>query len=297
MRRRGDPTVVVAIITYQRAFELRRCLSSVYASIAYSGRRVKVLVVDNNPDQSAQTIVRDFDAIYGFEPTPGIVASRNRVLQMAKALDVNVLLLLDDDETASLSWVSTMLRVLDHTDFDIVSGPAVPVLEGDASPRMEEAFAVPRPESGPSDGPVASNNVAFRLDRIGELKFDAKFSGSGGEDTAFFDQLRRSGASTAWCNEAEVSDLIPVSRQNWSWLINRWARSGTVSARIRYAGCNAPRVRAFVGGVGRVAIGFGEFLLAGLQLRFDIESIKRTAHGSGYIFWSLGAQLPGYRTE
>ena len=82
-------SVVVGVPTFRRPAELTVLLPLVLAQAAdLPGRRVEVLVVDNDPAGSARATVGAFAAEgrvhYAQEPVPGIAAVRNRILDLAR---------------------------------------------------------------------------------------------------------------------------------------------------------------------------------------------------------------------
>src|SRR5262245_30507284 len=97
--------ICLAIATYRRPQALREVLGSLRALELPSNCRVHLLVVDNDPGRSGETIFREcgkaaaFPASYLVEPERGIPHARNRCLAEATRLEADALVFIDDDET------------------------------------------------------------------------------------------------------------------------------------------------------------------------------------------------------
>ena len=100
--------VLVAVLTYRRPGDLADLLPLLAAQRrSVAGRKVELLVVDNDPEGGAAGQVAAAAATWGglayaHEPRPGIAAARNRALD--EAAEHDVLVFLDDDERPSPGW-------------------------------------------------------------------------------------------------------------------------------------------------------------------------------------------------
>ena len=89
-------TIVVALLTYQRNDTLERLLAE-FSKIKHpSDATTILLVVDNDEDGSARTVVESHrnqisELRYVVEPTPGIPVARNRAVVEALSLQADVL--------------------------------------------------------------------------------------------------------------------------------------------------------------------------------------------------------------
>ncbi len=151
-----------------------------------------IVVIDNDPEQSAKQIVREFSqgchypVTYVSEPVRGIARARNAALNRAFQLGANWIAFIDDDEVAWVDWLASLMRP-EYRD--------TPILIGD----NKYEYPVPRPywaieKTGPlreHEGQVcrtaSSGNVRFSIDLVSAgLKFDERLDLAGGEDNDFF---------------------------------------------------------------------------------------------------------------
>src|SRR4051795_12790991 len=98
----GSPTGrgTIAVLPFRRPSELQRLVPLLFEQIQASGLPFDVLVVDNDPDASAQPVLEELGRPglrWVSEKTPGIAAARNRALD--ESLDHDLLVFIDDDET------------------------------------------------------------------------------------------------------------------------------------------------------------------------------------------------------
>ena len=111
----------ICIITYLRPNSLKRLLAaiSVLEFRQVSPPDIEVVIVDNDPEQSAQPT---FSAVYSefphrisysVEPQRGIPFARNRSVLSASA-DSDFFVFIDDDEVPAPLWLDTLLVVQSH---------------------------------------------------------------------------------------------------------------------------------------------------------------------------------------
>jgi hypothetical protein len=248
----GEDTrqVSVALLTYQRTDELVRAVHSVIEQCRQpdvgtdaAGRDWalhQVLIVDNNPDGSAEPAVTGLQDELGegrivwnhsasspqptiryvHEPRPGIVAGRNRALDEAEG---DVLIFLDDDEIALPGWPHGLLATMSRTGASMVGGPVV------------NEFVEPPPDwvvdgrffeidPAPDDAPrtwLSTCNLAMDLGavRAAGLRFDPRYPH--GEDGMFTRLAATRGLTLAWSSSAAVKEFIPPERTTLSWRLHR----------------------------------------------------------------------------
>src|SRR5687767_1764078 len=100
------PEIAVAIVTYKRAAELKSAIDAVLSEIGALPRPAALIVVDNDPDQSARSVVSQIGSPlvhYVVEPRVGIAAARNSALDAAKSS--GAIVFIDDDEVPQLGWL------------------------------------------------------------------------------------------------------------------------------------------------------------------------------------------------
>jgi succinoglycan biosynthesis protein ExoM len=227
---------LVAIATYRRPAGLRRLLDSLDGEPG----AFDVVVVDNDPDQSARPVATDGgrsrQPIYLAEPEPGIAAARNSAIAFAVANGYDNLAFLDDDESIVEGWFETLAGAQARLDADAVCGPVLPAYDPGVPGWVAKGgfFERPRQQTGTVPRWPATNNVIIRLTdhiRSGAVAFRQQNSFAGGSDTDFFAELAQHGARLAWCDEAIVIEHVPPPRASSRWLWHRGLRLGNVTTR------------------------------------------------------------------
>src|SRR5680860_847224 len=126
------PTVVVAVCTYQRNDQLRRLLQGlvVAADAARHLCRVGAVIVDDNPDQRAATVVAQFrDQLevgvhYRLAGRQNISEARNVALESALPLS-DWVAMTDDDCVPDSEWLADLITSQRRTGADAISGRMV----------------------------------------------------------------------------------------------------------------------------------------------------------------------------
>ena len=230
----GPLSVCLAVATYRRPKPLAEALNAFLTVERPADCGLHVVVVDNDPDRSAEAAFRAFaekarlPATYLVEAERGIPHARNRCLAEAGKLMADILVFIDDDETPSPQW---LVRLVDHyrsTGCQLIGGPVAVRAKSDAVLsawqktvlRSIVAWAerkARKAEIKTRRGKrvtVVTNNWLGDLRFIAEnrIAFRADLAASGGSDTAFFREAVAKGASHGWCPEAIVYDRLPVWR-------------------------------------------------------------------------------------
>jgi len=306
-------TVVLAALTYRRTELLGPLVEALAEQAASVPERVRLLVVDNNPGGDARLAVEELAAAghpvhYAHEPEPGIAAGRNRAL--SAAVDDDLLVFIDDDELPSPRWLAHLLRTWhDHPGASGVVGSVVSSFDGAPEPWVAagDFFRRRRLATGTPVHVAATNNLLVDLHlvrRLG-LRFDARFGISGGSDTLFTRQLTSRGAPLVWCDEAEVTDVVPVARTTRGWVLQRAMRSGNSWSRTSLVlvgpGARSVPVRA------RLLVDGGVRLLGGAarwvagaatgSLARRARGVRTLARGTGMVTGACGWTYLEYRRE
>lgn len=250
--------ILISVATYRRADDLGRLLESLDQEVRTSIYAVRVVVVDNDPQQSAEATVGRFPhlSIYDPEPLPGIVSARNRGLTHRQ--DADAVIFVDDDEYVSSGWLSALVMKAESSGAGVVAGPVTPIFPSGTPSWLVRQGWYERKSYDDGEFPKwpATNNSLVRaaeLEKLGENPFDEKFSFTGGSDADLFERLRSSGTQFIWAAEAEVLEPIPPSRLTPQWLWRRNVRLGNVSAIFL---CRRHSVFAVFGvGLARIAVG------------------------------------------
>jgi len=236
--------VSICIATYRRPVGLSRLLDSLERLKLPAGIRIETLVVDNDRDASAASIVeprsRSLEPIHYFvEPRRNIALARNRALSAASG---EWIAFIDDDEVADENWISEYLKLVEREPCDGAFGPVRPKLEAIATPWLDvDTFYAPRRHATGASvgaGELYTSNAMLRRSLFDVRDFDPAYGRTGGSDTELFGRMLRSGARFLWCDEAAVTECIPPERHRLGWLAQRAFRGGCVHTRIARA--NAP---------------------------------------------------------
>lgn len=237
---RDSRTVVVAMLTYRRPDCLVRVLAALVEQAAALSPAARILVVDNDPASSAQAEVLRWQAQgveYVHEPRPGLAAARNRALD--ESAGATLLAFIDDDEMPSTHWLTQLVGRWDEWRCAAVTGPVVSSFPTtpDAWLLASGAFDRRRLTTGTVLRGAATNNLLLDLAAVRRwnLRFDERFGLTGGEDTMFTHHLVYHGGVIRWCDEAEVSELVPASRMTRRWVLSRHFRAGTSWGHVELA--------------------------------------------------------------
>jgi glycosyltransferase involved in cell wall biosynthesis len=310
-----DKHLMVAVLTYRRPAELAALLPRLALQgkecASRTGAAVSVLVVDNDPAQSAAHLVTA-DQIaeprtqYAAEPKPGIAAARNRALDEADAADL--LAFIDDDEMPNPGWLSALAEA--YVSYEQPAGVVGPVVSEFAVPprRWVAAgcfFDRQRHATGAEVQIAASNNLLLDMTVVRKfgVRFDERFGISGGSDTLFSHELVTNGGRLVWCDEALVVDQVPAGRVSARWVLQRALRSGNSWSRTLLALPLSPPERlrrkgVLTGrGVLRVAGGLAQFF-SGLviwSMRRQARGLRTAARGVGMLIGAYGMVYSEYR--
>lgn len=306
------PTLVVAILTYQRPDDLVGALPRFLEQVdSLDGRLdAHLLVVDNDPAASAREFVTGYDhprLRYVHEPRPGIAAGRNRALD--EAHDRDVLVFADDDERPSPRWLLDLVQTWQRTGATCVVGPVVSEYEVEPTGWLAAGRFFDRRRM-PTGSPItvaATNNLLVDLRRLAPtgLRFDEAFGLSGGSDTLFTRSLALRGEPMVWCDEAVVVDVVPASRTTRTWVLARARRTGNSATRVDVVLAGSParrllaRVRGVVRGAVRVAGGAARTLVGVLTRSqvHDARGRRSVQRGLGMIAGALGHVVYEYRRD
>ncbi|MET0694731.1 MAG: glycosyltransferase family A protein, partial [Propionibacteriaceae bacterium] len=281
------------------------------ATVADDDLAVSILVIDNDPEESARERVGAFAAgssvpvRYVPEHTPGISAARNRAL--SEAADRDLLVFIDDDERPTEAWLRSLLDTYRDYRSAAVVGPVVSEYEVEPDPWIVAGgfFTRRRLPTGTSLDVAATNNLLLDLRQIRahDLSFDLAFGIGGGEDTLFTRTLHQRGALLVWCDEAVVIDVVPRSRLTRSWVVHRRFSSGNSWSLTSLALAGSPVRRAKVRltssgwGVLRLGGGAARYLLGVVRRSVGARAsgMKTMARGAGMLAGAWGYSYQEYR--
>lgn len=220
------PSIIIAICTFKRNEPLRTLLSAlIEVAVATQNRaRIGVVVVDDNPDRRAETVVADFKESFDL----GILyrASGKANISIARNLAVNSALevadwvaMIDDDCEPEPMWLCSYLDVLETTGADCATGPMnLRVPKG--SPRWlhdqpffdDVRFDI---EDRAQMALAATNNSIIRATFLRDhpdIRFDPQFGKLGGEDMVFYRTANEAGLKIRFAQKAGVWGNEPPER-------------------------------------------------------------------------------------
>jgi succinoglycan biosynthesis protein ExoM len=228
----------ICIATYRRPLGLARLLDSLERLKLPAGLRIETIVVDNDEEGSARSIVEScadsLDPIrYCIEPRRNIAHARNRAVSQARG---EWLVFIDDDEAAEEDWISGYWELIERAQCDGAMGPVLPRLDEVVTPWLdvEIFFARCRHATGEplGAGDLYTSNALVRRRLFDERSFDPAYGLTGGSDSELFGCMLRSGARFLSCDEARVVEFVPPERHRLGWLAQRAFRGGCVHTRI-----------------------------------------------------------------
>lgn len=284
--------VTVCVPTYRRPHLLATLIPSLVAQCDEArsdGHPASVLVIDNDPDQSARAVVQECPGVtYSFESTPGLAAVRNHALDRCQT---RLLAFIDDDEVPTEGWLTSLLGTWRDTGAEAVTGQVHSRFPETLDPWIEAGDFWRRPSSptGTVVSIAASGNLLLDVEfvRAAHLRFSEHFALTGGEDSFFSAQFTRAGGRIVCCNESIALDIVPPARTTKAWLRQRRLRSGNTVARVALMGSTpgqrGTRVLLGVRGMTRVAAG-GLRWTAGVLLR----SHRHQARGFSIFYRGVG---------
>lgn len=316
---RATTTLTVAVPTYRRPELLAALLPLLVAqcaSVAELGVRAEVVVVDNDPERSAEAVVgaaaddaaaaaHGIRIRYAPEPHPGISAARNRALDEAAGSDL--LAFIDDDELPSQDWLRLLVGMQRVHSCVGVLGPVIAEYQGTVDPWiLAGGFFVRQRSATGTVRPIGFTGnllLDLRVVRRHGVRFDDELGLSGGEDSLFTAQLSEAGERIYWCDEAEVLDLVPADRTTREWVLKRRLRAGTSHSRVALrltptAGRRTARRIALTGqGVIRMAGGAARYGYgrATRSDRHEARGLRTAYRGVGLVLGAWGYLYQEYR--
>ena len=230
--------IAVCVCTYKRPQMLQRLLNDLSVQETDEAFEFSIVVMDNDPSQSAKPVVSAFatqasvPVTYGAEPRQGICLVRNRAIEHA---DGNFIAFIDDDEFPDSRWLLELFRTCNVDGVDGVLGPVLRhfdeqppqwVIKGnfERRPRHATGFVIDWREG--RTGNVLLKRGSFEA---GEPPFDTNFHRGG--DVDFFRRMTAKGRVFIWCDEAVVYEVVPPARWTRSFLLKRALLRGTIASK------------------------------------------------------------------
>jgi succinoglycan biosynthesis protein ExoM len=229
----------ICICTYKRQEKLKSLLlllnSYFKDSIDFD---LRIIVVDNDPQYSAENVLRELKAqsqiplTYYNETRRGISHARNRALK--ESGDVEFVAFLDDDEIPSKVWLRELIKIQRKYNSYVVIGPVVYCLDRLTKPWILNYFNRKKQISNNIVDTLNTGNILIKkiIFKNNLEPFDIDFGLSGGEDTILGYYLKDQGYIFNWSENAVVYEHIPVNRTSIRWILMRTYGKANVFSRI-----------------------------------------------------------------
>jgi succinoglycan biosynthesis protein ExoM len=299
-------TCSVCIATYKRPGLLERLLDSLADQALPEDVELELLVVDNDPDGSAESVcsrfrdLRGADIRYFLQPVKNISLTRNVAVEKARG---EFLLFIDDDESAVRNWVASLLAAMETFGADGVFGRVIPEFPEQTPEWIMRSILFDKPclPTGATASHTRTSNALIKASLLKGLPgpFDPAYGLTGGEDTHLFEKLRRKGAKFISCREAIVSESIPRERACLRWMVKRAYRGGNTYARRLIEGAEASkagrRMSMLIQGAGYSLVGL-LLMLASLPIvPWSSRWAVKTAANLGKTAAAFGFHIEEYR--
>jgi succinoglycan biosynthesis protein ExoM len=227
--------LTVCICTFRRP-SLFSTIDSIVKQSALTKANIRILVVDNDYEPTASSVVSEFRirtnirVDYKHVPGQNISMARNAALDAATTPWVAFM---DDDEYASPNWVAELVasRKAANAVFgpcEAIYGEGTPdwIKQGDYhSNRITERKRI-------TTGYTSNVLIDMAFVRGHGLRFDPELGRTGGEDTMFFHAMYRKGGALKYAPNAVVYERVVASRANLTWIVTRRYRAGQVRALV-----------------------------------------------------------------
>ncbi len=239
-----SPAVSVCIVipTFRRDALLAGLLASLRDLVIPSELSADVLVLDNDPDGSAEAAVEasaktssPLSVRYQYVGAGDISKVRNAAIDATRDR-YDFVALLDDDEQPEPTWLLELFACQRRWDADAVIGPVLGRLPSNCPPWIADGryFDVVSGNDGALLHEGITGNALLRCAtlKMSALRFDESMGLSGGEDQLFFRQLVLQGSQIRYAAGAVVRETVPEHRCTASYLLRRSVRVGNTLGLI-----------------------------------------------------------------
>lgn len=220
--------VTVCVCTYRRPAFLERLLKELATQETQGLFTYSVLVVDNDPAESARAVVEPLAATYPKpltywpEAEPGIARARNKAVASAQG---DFVAFIDDDERPIREWLLLLLKTCMAHGASGALGPVKPHFDTAPPGWLTRGRFYERanyPTGFIIDGDHGrTGNVLFKRSLVppGEPAFRPEFVT--GEDQDFFRRKIAEGHVFVWCSEAVAYETVPPVRWTRSYIVRK----------------------------------------------------------------------------
>jgi succinoglycan biosynthesis protein ExoM len=234
-----DHHISVCVCTYKRPELLKRLLGGLEKQETGGLFTLSVVVVDNDREQSAETVVSEFadssivPVIYRVESRQNIALARNKAVENAEG---DYVAFIDDDEfLTSTFWLLTMFNAIQTSGADGAVGSVRPHFE-EGTPRwVVEGRFYDRPTY--KTGMVIdwrkgrTNNTLLKKEAVLSAGEPFRPEFRTGEDQDLFRRLIEKGRVFIWCDGDMVYETVPPVRWSRTFMLRRALLRGQTSLR------------------------------------------------------------------
>lgn len=294
------PHITVCVCTYQRPEYLRRTLEKLTLEETGGVFTYSVVVVDNDAEASARSVVSTFAAIgtnpitFAVEPQKNIACARNTAVLHANG---DYIAFIDDDEYPAKDWLLRLFETCKGSGVDGVLGPVKPYFDSPPPAWVTKGAFFERP-SHPTGMKLdwtqtRTGNVLFsqRILPKDETPFRVEM-GTAGSDMDFFRRLIGKGRKFIWCEEAVVFEIVPESRCRLNYLLKRALMRGSKFHRhpvnrVKNAAKSLIAIPAYV-----IALPFVSLLGVHVSIKYLIKLCDHFSRILGFAGIELVQQRP-----
>ncbi len=239
-------SIAISCNTFLRPEILEKTLKSIAELKIPEGIEIKVLVVDNDANASAQHVIKKlkegfpFEISYFVEEKRGLANARNRLLKEAINLNVTHIAILDDDDIADVDWIANIVDLYNtQENAFIISGPEYCCFDGEFPDYLTNNNIFVKKTSkkkGEIRKVCSTHNAFFPLTIVKEkgIWFDSSFVFMGGEDGDFFYRAGKAGYTIVFNPEAIVREINGKDRVNLKWILSRNYYNGYSGSYLQY---------------------------------------------------------------
>jgi succinoglycan biosynthesis protein ExoM len=221
--------ISVCICTYRRQRMLERLLRNLAIQDMEYGLSFSAVVVDNDPDGSAEVVVSrmraelGLDIAFDIEQERTIPAARNHAVRLAKGSHIGIV---DDDEFPSRHWLLSLYRAIRAFEVDGALGPVYPFFEQPPPAWLLRSGMVNLPHWPTGTllqwTQTRTGNALLKREVFDRhsIRFDESFR-TGGSDQAFFRRAMELGFRFVAVRNAPVYEIVPPERWSRSYFLNR----------------------------------------------------------------------------
>ncbi len=232
--------IIIGLCTFKRPSLLKLCLESLASLDIPDGVNVKFVVVDNEPSDLNKDIIDAANFVYLSEEKRGLVNARNTFLEYVARQGADYIGFIDDDEVVPGNWLVDMLKSMDETQADAVSGPVEIIIPEHAPACLKYAYQFSKVKDYKPTKTLPMGNVFFKGELVIKgLRFDQKFNHTGGEDIDFFKRASENGAILYRSPLGSVKEFLTPEKASLNAFYKRVLRVSSVHYKDKYPVMNA----------------------------------------------------------